>query len=133
MSAIIGPVPLATTGSTGNNTHASVGLNVVPSKIAANLIIEAVGATPTITATLQGTLDPGTVVDGSAQWFNISFFKADSSGAATESANQTQTTTGAFPMYVGLSRNKFARRLRLVTTANTNVTYRCELHQQFEL
>jgi len=125
MAGFVALQSLAATGTTGNNTHASVGVSPVVNHVSAVLIIEAVGATPTITAKLQGTLDPNSVADRSAPWFDL---WATPAGANAEAASQTQTAVGAWPVYVNAAA-KFAHRIRLVTSANTNVTYSAELHQ----
>lgn len=118
---------LAPNASTGNNTHGSKTLAPGADKICAVLVIEAIGAGPTITAKLQGTLDPDTTADGSANWFDL---WATPAGANAEAATQVQTTVGSFPVYVNAP-VKFARRVRLVTSLNTNVTYHADLHQQY--
>jgi hypothetical protein len=127
VSAIAKTAGMAAAGTTGNNTHASVALNPAAKQRAAVLIIEAVGATPTITAKLQGSLDPLSVADGAANWFDL---WATPAGANAEAANQVQTVVGAWPVYIDAIR-KFARRVRLVTSANTNVTYRAELQELY--
>src|SRR6266545_504317 len=86
---------LAPNASTGNNTHAGKNLAPGADKVCAVLVIEAVGATPTITAKLQGTLDPDSTTDASANWFDL---WATPAGAAAEAANQVQTAVGAFPV-----------------------------------
>jgi hypothetical protein len=118
---------LAPAASTGNNTHPGVRLSPAADKVCANLVIEAVGATPTITAKLQGSLDPDAVADGSANWFDL---WATPAGANTEAATQVQTVVGAWPVSVNAS-VKFARRIRLVTSLNTSVTYLADLDQMF--
>lgn len=129
MSGFYGPAQLAATGSTGNNTHAGVPLNAGANKVAAVLIIEAVGATPTITAKLQGTLDDARFLnDASANWFDLMGLPNDSD---TSALSITKTALGTYVVYLSLAQIRFARRVRLVTSANTNVTYRGELYQQY--
>jgi hypothetical protein len=91
---------LAPVASTGNNTHASVGVPPFAYKVAGMLVIEAVGATPTITAKIQGTLDDSTVADGSANWFDLPFVSDTND---TVAASLTKTAVGAYPMFVSLS------------------------------
>jgi hypothetical protein len=119
---------LAPVGSTGNNTHTSAGVAPAVARLAGVLVIESVGATPTITAKIQGSLDDASIADGSANWFDLPFVTATND---TVAATMTQTATGAYPMYLSLMANRFVKRVRLVTSANTNVTYRGELHIHF--
>lgn len=127
MSGYIGPLFAAARGSTGNNTHASVSTSPIAGRLAVALVIEAVGATPTITAKIQGTLDTSDIADGSANWFDLPFITDTND---TVAASLTKTAVGAYPMYLSQSNIRFVRRVRVVTSANTNVTYRAELHQQ---
>ena len=125
MAGLYGPHIMAPVGSTGNNTHASVNVHPSPDKLAAVLVVEAVGATPTITVKVQGTMDSAT--DGSANWFDLAVQEPGSDTAtATPSA---KTAVGSYPLYLSNAHLKFVRRVRIVTSANTNVTYRGELYQ----
>src|SRR5262245_4086002 len=135
MSGFIGPSGMAATGSTGNNTHAGVGVSPAAKRRAAVLVVEAVGATPTISVKLQATLDPPNIPDGSANWFDIAYMLEGSGAAAApveQSVVRTVTAVGAYPMYVSQGHTRYARRFRLVTSANTNVTYRGEMHEQLD-
>lgn len=128
MPAAVFKQALAPIGTTGNNTHASSSVHPGCVQLCALLVIEAVGATPTVTAKIQGTLDDQTVADGSANWFDLPFVTDTND---TVAATLTKTAVGAFPMWLSLAQTaRFVRRVRLVTSANTNVTYRGELHQQ---
>lgn len=117
----------AATGTTGNNTHASVAAQPVADKVALAFIIEAIGATPTVTFKLQATLDDPTVPDGSANWFDVELLPAASETAV---ATDTKVAVGVFVYYLAQAPTRFGRRYRVVTSANTNVTYRAELSQQ---
>lgn len=129
MSAIPKPAFLANPGSTGNNTHQSVGIAPMAEKICALLTIEAVGATPTITAKIQGSLDDPSLADGASNWFDLPFVTDTND---TVAASLVKTGVGAFPMWLSLaSVARFVRKFRLVTSANTNVTYRGEGFQQY--
>lgn len=127
MSGFIGPIFLAPRGATGNNTHAGVGLAPYANKVCAVLVIEAIGAGPTVTAKIQGTLDTSDINDASANWFDLPFLTDTND---TVGATITKVAVGAFPMWLSQSHSRFVRRVRAVTSANTNVTYRLELHQQ---
>lgn len=116
----IGVVSLAPAGSTGNITGAAVSMadDMYP-VIAFQFVVEAVGATPTVTFKFQGTLD-GT------NWYDVGYI-TDSSDSISQST-RTVTATGASIEYVS---NPVARRFnqyRVVTTANTNVTFRAEAY-----
>lgn len=77
--------------------------------------VEAVGATPTVTYKVQGCYD-GT------SWFDLWYVPTGSDTASA--ATTVVTATGETYL--------FAKRhypyLRLVTTANTNVTYSCQAY-----
>lgn len=125
MAGLFGPHILAPVGSTGNNTHSGVGVHPSAYNIAGVLVIEAVGATPTITAKLQGSMD--SAADGSSNWFDLAVIEP---GSDTSTASPSaKTGVGSYPFYVSLSNIKFVRKVRLVTSANTNVTYRGEIYQ----
>ena len=118
----------APAGTTGNNTHSGVKLSPAAYKICMAFVIEAVGATPTVTAKIQGSMDADEVADGSANWSDIPFITDTND---TVAASLTKTGTGTYLMFVSQANTRFFRRIRVVSSANTNVTYRAELHQQF--
>ena len=121
----------APAGSTGNNTHASVKTSPSASKLCVAFVIESVGATPTVTAKIQGSMEPDvTVADGSANWFDLPFVTDTND---TVAASITKTGTGTYALFMSLPTTRFVYRVRVVTTSNTNVTYRAELHQQFNV
>lgn len=129
MSGFVGPLVMAPTGTTGTATHTSVGLSPAARQSAFAFIVEAVGAGPTITYKFQITLDPNSVTDANALWQDVLVLPAGSdTGTAAPAA---ATGTGVFIHYLAQAHTRFARRVRVVTSANTNVTYRCELHQQY--
>jgi hypothetical protein len=110
----------ANTGSTGNNTHNSVQVWAEYDALALHFVVEAVGATPTVTYKFQGSLD-GT------NWFDINYITdATDTGAVS---TKVRTTTGADVLFLS---NPVARKyqfIRCVTSANTNVTYRAEIYR----
>lgn len=126
MSAFVGPAQLAATGATGNNSHASINPVAEGNKLAVAFTVEAVGGTPTVTYKLQATFDPDTTVDASANWFDLILLPSDSDTAAI---TKVVTATGQYVSYLAQSHVRFVRRVRLVTSLNTNVTYRASLHQ----
>lgn len=119
---------IANAGTTGNNTSGGVKTHPGANKVCVAFVVEAVGATPTVTAKIQGSMDTDDVADGSANWFDLPFVTDTND---TVAATITKTGTGTYPLWVSQAHSRFVRRVRVVTSANTNVTYRAELHQQF--
>lgn len=112
---------LAPAGSTGNVTGAAVGC-ADASRVAVQLVVEAVGGTPTVTWKAQGSHD-------GVNWYDV-FYLTDASDTAT-AATRTATAVGAQTLW--LDRNggsRFYAWYRIVTSANTNVTFRAELIYQ---
>ena len=125
MAAIKGA--LAAAGSTGNNTHASVSLaDPGATAVAFNFIITAVGATPTVTWKIQGSYDDSGTSDANSSWFDMSFRDALSTSLTTLVANLTKTAVGAYVCLMPIDIPGPAK-VRLVTSANTNVTYKAEV------
>ncbi|HEY6019306.1 MAG TPA: hypothetical protein VIY48_05195 [Candidatus Paceibacterota bacterium] len=115
MAAISGPTYLAPTGTTGNNTHA--GVNVNPSdRIGIAFVIEAVGATPTVTFAINGSQD-------GVNWVTAAIVAAATPGTVATTSGAL-TTVGQFHFF--LPDPTFYKYLRVVSSANTNVTYRVE-------
>lgn len=113
---------LAPTGSTSNNTHPGVGVSAGATRVAVQLVVEAIGATPTITWKVQGSLD-GT------NWYDVEYV-SDSSDTGAAST-RTATTVSAQTEWLDLAGgSRFYSQYRLVTSLNTNVTYRGELYVQ---
>jgi hypothetical protein len=111
----------APAGSTGNNTHAGVAVDGYEDVVTLVLefIVSAIGATPTVSFKWQGALEGPEVSDAASNWFDLDVLPE---GTATEAVTQTVTTVGAFPSSVEIARRP-VRKIRLVTSANTNVTY----------
>src|SRR5262245_34206977 len=120
----------AASGTTGNNTHTGVKSTPAAGRLCVAFVIEAVGATPTITFKIQGAMDADDVTDGNAGWFDLPFL---SDTTDTVAATLTKTAVGSYPMWLSQANSRFVRRVRVVTSANTNVTYRAELSQQFTI
>jgi len=125
MASYNGPIAVAPKGSTGNQTHASVPMPAEADHAAFQFVVEAVGATPTVTWKIQGSLDDPSVSDANSAWFDIAYNTEanDTLAVATRSA----TAVGKQVNFKRRNQAHFFRKVRLVTTANTNVTYRCEL------
>lgn len=129
MTGILGPAYLAAAGTTGNNTHTSKRATPDADKTAVVFVVEVAGATPTVTYKLQGTLDGDAVSDGNANWFDLILLPSNNETAAVSA---TVTAVGAYTSYVSQAHSRFLRRVRVVTSANTNITYRAELHQHLK-
>ena len=116
---IVGKRQLAATGSTGNVTGTAS--EVFPgegNQVGMQLVVEAVGATPTITWKVQGSND-------NTNWFDV-LYVTDASDTAAATA-RTATAVGAQIQWLSQGHVRQYRFYRLVTSANTNVTFRGEL------
>jgi hypothetical protein len=114
-----GPGYLAPAGSTGNNTHPSFHAGSDYSALIVQFVVEATGATPTVTWKVQGSLD------------NVDFFDLAYITDATDTLSVATRTVTSVSKQVNFLANPGARRYkyyRLVTSANTNVTYRGEIY-----
>jgi len=120
MSYYAGPTVMAATGSNGSTTHGAVNSDPDSRMECFHFVVEAVGGTPTITFKVQGSLD-GT------NWTDIPYITGSSDTAATTGI--TVTATGVTPIWLANADARFYKQFRLVTSANTNVTYRCELYE----
>lgn len=108
-------VPLAT----GNNTHNSVHVGSDYSSVVLQFVVDAIGATPTVTYKWQGSPD-------NTNWYDVAYITDASDTLST--STRVVTTTGGTVSFVC---NPSARRYkfyRLVTTSNTNVTYHGEIY-----
>lgn len=120
MPQIFDPRFLAPAGSTGTVTSAAFGLEVDGDIYVVEFIVEAVGATPTITWKIQ-------VSEDGANWDDAPYVDDVTDTVAV--AAITTTTVGAKNIFLHKGTDRFWRFCRLVVSANTNVTYRCELRQ----
>lgn len=124
MASIV-PISLAGTGTTGNNTHNGAHAGSEADAVEFRFIVEAAGATPTVTFKVQGTNDDTNVTDANAVWTDIPYIPANTNTSAI--TTQTVTVVGTTIFFLDINNGaRFFRRFRLVTTANTNITYRCE-------
>lgn len=111
---------LASPGTTGNVTGSAVQVDPGFENVGFQFVVEAVGATPTVTYKVQGSLD-------NSNWSDISYITASSDTAA--STTQTATGVGATTFFLNQNNeNRFFQYFRIVTSANTNVTFRAELY-----
>lgn len=113
---------LAATASTGNNTHTAVTpVSKTGAAIAAQLVVEVAGGTPTVTWKVQGSLD------GGLNWYDC-LYVTDSSDTAAATA-LTSTAVGAKVIFLDNRPSRAYTSYRLVTSSNTNITYRGELYE----
>lgn len=127
MSKIV-TVPLANPASTGNNTHTPITVGDSWDSICFDFFVEAVGATPTVTWKIQGsnTGASGTATD----WTDLFYLPGGGGATGATAASDTPSVAGMVVTGVGhafiFPQNPHIRRFkyyRLVTSANTNVTY----------
>lgn len=118
---------LAATGTTGNNTGSWIALPSIDDveAVACQFVVEAAGATPTVTWKIQGSLDQTNAYD-------LAYVTDSSDTNAT--ATRTATATGAQVNFLnkGPGESRAYKYFRVVTTLNTNITYRCELYAYVE-
>ncbi len=102
------------------------------------LISELGGATPQVSWKIQSSLDGDQVADGSANWFDLACVAASNNPAAIPVVVNPATTSVSSVLWIAgggpLGRQnppRMIRRLRVVTSANTNVTYQVEATQHF--
>lgn len=120
-----GPLTLAPSGSTGNNTHTGIFSPSAEDTFAVVLKAEAVGATPTITWKVQGSFTGGS---NAGEWQDIQLLPTNtdtSAGTITLASPVANDTSFA---HCSLASSRFFRYYRLVTSANTNVTYRADIY-----
>lgn len=117
---------IPTAASSGNNTHP--GIRIEPGQ-GIGFLFEVVtaGATPTVTWKVQGSIDSDDIADASAAWFDV-LYVTDASDTAT-SAAIVSTVVGKRVIWLANTGARMYRRLRLVTSANTNITYRASAHR----
>lgn len=109
-------ISLAASGSTGNGTGTNCFVEGYDA-LAFQFVVEAAGATPTVTFKFQGSLD-------GVNWYDVAY--VTDANDTTSTATKTVTATGASILFLD---NPVARKYkfaRVVVSANTNITYRAE-------
>jgi hypothetical protein len=114
---------LAKKGSTGTGVaYAPVGGGLERlNRLAIEVEVEAVGATPTMTYTIEGLMPDGTT------WATLALVQADSTAAAATAGVTVTTVSKTFRYVAGLD-FRFVRGLRINVSANTNVTFSARAH-----
>jgi hypothetical protein len=103
-------------------------VNPVALKLAVVFVAEVVGTT--VTWKTQGAIDHDQVSDANANWVDLPYITP-----ASDTLSQStivRTTLGADVIWLARPEVRFFRRLRLVTTSNTGITYRAELVEQLK-
>lgn len=108
---------LAPVGSTGNNTHSAVTLPDKYDGLVMQFNITAIGATPTVTYKFQGSMD-------ATNWFDVAYVTDANDTVAV--ATRSGTTVSAQIQFLSNPVARSYKYLRLVTSANTNVTYNAD-------
>ena len=117
-------------GSTGNTTHQSVGFTQEATSAAVDFRCTAIGATPTVTFVIQGSFDEPQTLDASSVWVTAFVYPVGSdTGTAAPAA---VTTVSSNPVYLRGPSLRFYKKVRVVTSANTNVTYEAKVHEIIE-
>lgn len=114
-----GPLVLAPTGSTTNLTHVAKLADADYEGVVFQFVVEAVGATPTVTYKFQGSPD-------NVNWYDTAYI----TDAVDTLAVATRVVT-AVAGYIQFLANPAARQYRYyrcVTSAILNVTYRAEMY-----
>lgn len=118
-------VTLAPKGSTGTGRKYAHGF-FGAALIAVEFVVEAVGATPAITYTIQG-LKPGGDAATASDWADIAYVDGDSLVAAAKTGI-TLTATGRTVKYVDGLDKRFFEAIAVNVSANTNVTFRANAY-----
>jgi hypothetical protein len=111
---------LAPAGSVGNQTTAAQRIEPDAEQIAVLFVVEAIGATPTVTWKVQVSVD-------GVNWEDAPY--VDNASDTVAVAAITTAVVGAKTIYLHEGLDRHFRFARLVVSANTNVTYRAELRQ----
>lgn len=109
---------------TGHNTHASVPTEEREGSISVQFLVEQVGGTPTITFKVQSSFDGPEIADDDSNWADLELDPLDNSGAGL---TFTKTQVGTYQYAVPPQDQP--RKIRLVTSDITNVTYSATAHQ----
>ncbi len=105
-------------GTTTNANSPSVNIEQDVEAVALEVNVEAVGATPTATFELQGSMDGN-------NWYTVRHVPSDSEVAASTAI---YTTVGRRLHFLKTDLGQVYRFFRAVSSANTNVTFSSTLH-----
>lgn len=108
-------------GSTGNATSPAVDLPADVTAIAVQHVIEAAGATPTITLVAQVSLD-------GVNYVAAPVISETSDAPAADSNVLTAVGTKRVFVALGPGQARKYKSIRIVASANTNITFRSEVY-----
>jgi hypothetical protein len=118
-------IKLAATGTTGTGRFSAE--DFWPAKrIAVEFVVEAVGATPTATFTIQGLKVGGDAATAS-DWADIAYVEGDSTVAASKAGITVTTVSRTVKFIDGLDK-RFFESIAVNVSANTNVTFRANAY-----
>lgn len=112
-----------TNQASGNNIEAPVDADI----LALEFRVTAVGGTPTVTYQWQGSDDGPEVTEANSDWYNL--FATPAGGAADANAGGTVVAVGDNEFYLNLHARP-VRKVRLIVSANTNVTWDSEVRAE---
>jgi hypothetical protein len=118
-------VVLAATGSIGTGRKSAHGFDPAPA-IAVEFVVEAVGATPTLTFTIQG-LKPGGSEAVETDWADVAYVDGDSTVAASK-LGIVVTVVGRTVKYIDGLDKRFFDTVAVNVSSNTNVTFRANAY-----
>lgn len=118
---------IAPTGSTGNNTHTSTNLPEDCDSFCVQFVVEVAGATPTVSYKCQVSFESLLTSDANSNWTDLIYVtEATDTTAVAVRAATAVGVQHVFPANANLARQW--RKIRIVSSLNTNVTYRAELY-----
>lgn len=122
---------IAPAGSAGNATHPSFEIDpsIDVSQLVLQFIVEAAGATPTVTYKYQVSADDPAVSDANSTWSDLNYVPFQDGTETVAATTRARTAVGSDTLipFMGTKARQIFRKIRLVTTLNTNVTYRSEI------
>jgi hypothetical protein len=107
---------LAPTGTVGNNTHTASDEMRDADRVAIQINVENVGATPTATFTIEGSVD-------GVNWYTVPVVDPISDTLSTAAIVLTAIGLSLRWLWLGAGGARFFKNYRVRVTANTNVTY----------
>lgn len=110
---------LAAVGTTGNVVGSGISFGAGYRLMILQFVVEAVGATPTVTYKFQGSID-------NVNWYDLGYVTDASDTIAV--ATRTATAVGAQVEFLSNPEARQYQFFRVVTTSNTNVTFRAEAY-----
>ena len=115
-------IEIAAKGSTGTGRKSALIDGTAASRLMIEFEVEAVGATPTVTFTIQGSMDGTT-------WTDMQYVTLDSSVAASKAGIVVTTVSKTHRFVDGLDK-RFPHYIAVNVTANTNVTFSARAHSE---